>query len=281
MKLAYSTNGFARVSCPQAITAIAKRGFAGVEILADRPHWRPGDDPQPIAEALRRAGVFVSNVNANTAMGLWPEWMPETIFEPALSSPDPEIRARRMRYTEAAMDLAVAVGAGVVSVTSGRIGGHGPEREVGYFIEALAALAARAAARGLRLSVEYEPGLLIERSAELAEVIAAVDHPALGANLDLGHAQCIEDPYEAIARLKGRIWNVHIEDIKGRKHHHLIPGQGDMDFRGLLGALKASGYQGPITVELYTCSDIADEAAARAYAHLAPILNEVMREGAP
>ncbi len=104
-------------------------------------------------------------------------------------------------------------------------------------------------------------------------MIAAVGHPRLGVNLDLGHAICAgEDPLHSIDQLAGRIWNVHLEDIRGRKHHHLIPGEGDVDFAGLIQRLAAHGYDRCVTVELYTCSHRADAAAARAFAVLSPLL---------
>ncbi|MEZ4472167.1 MAG: sugar phosphate isomerase/epimerase [bacterium] len=277
MRLAYSTNGFTQVDLPTAIHRIGAHGYAGVELLADRPHWHPEHGPAAGAaarRALAEAGLAVSNINANTAMGLWPAWIPETLFEPSLSNHDPAVRARRLDYTRAALDFAAEVGAACVSVTSGRTEGAVPPAEgKAFFAESLALLAEEAAARGLRLGVEYEPGLLVETAAELRAILETVGHPALGANLDLGHALCAgEDPVASIGLLAGRIWNVHLEDIAGQKHFHLIPGDGDVDFGRLIGALRHHGYDGFVTVELYTCSHRAEEAASRAFAHLAPLL---------
>lgn len=285
MQLAYSSNGFTRVSLPAAIERIAAHGYRGVELLADRPHWMPGagaDAVRAVRAALQRTGLAVSNVNANTAMALWPEWVPETLFEPSLSHHDPAVRRQRHAYTLAALDLAAAVGARCVSVTSGRCEGDvPPEDGQRYFAEALAPLCEAAADRGLRLGIEYEPGLLVETAAEVRAVIDRVGHPALGANLDIGHAICAGERFEeAIATLAGRIWNVHLEDIRGTKHFHLVPGEGDVDFAAVFAALAAHGYDGFVTVELYTCAHRADAAAAGAIEHLAAILDQVER-GAP
>ncbi len=279
MYLAYSSNGFTRVDLPAALRGIAAAGFRGAELLFDRPHFTPadltGEGLARLRGVLRETGLRVSNINANTAVALWPAPPPEPVFEPSLSNVDASVRAKRLAYSRAAVDLAVAVGAGCVSVTSGRTQAHvPPEDGFACFAEALGELCDYADARGVRIGIEYEPALLCERATEVAAVIGAVGHRALGVNLDLGHALCAgEDPVESIALLAGRIWNVHLEDIRGGKHHHRIPGDGDVDFRRLLLALRAHGYDGPLTVELYTCSDIADEAATRAHAHLAPLLN--------
>jgi len=100
-----------------------------------------------------------------------------------------------------------------------------------------------------------------------------VDHPRLGANLDVGHAWCAgDDPAESVRILGRRIRHLHLEDIKGRRHFHLIPGEGgEIDFAAIRAALDRIGYTGAAAVELYTYPDEPDRAAAEAYAALAPI----------
>jgi protein FrlC len=284
--LAYSTNGFTTRPLAEALEVIAACGYAGVELLGDRPHWAPRGAaarhahvsalspvdrrlrPLSAAEvrrALSDAGLWVSSVNGNTAMLCWPEELPEVCFEPALSSPHAAVRQRRLEVVFELLEWAAEVGAPRVSVTSGRCpGGCPPGEGLAYLAESLSVLCERAVSLGLQLSVEYEPGLLVERSDELAALIARVGHAALGANLDLGHARCAgEDPHVAIRRLAGRIWSVHLEDILGVKHYHLVPGEGDMDLRGYVGSLDAVGFAGPLTVELYTCAGEGDALAAR------------------
>ncbi len=280
MKLAYSTNGFTRVDLPAALRRIGAHGYAGAEILADAPHWRPGDDVEPIRAALADTGLHVSNVNANTAVCLWDHPPPEQVFEPSLSNSDPAVRRRRLDFTFAALDLAAAVGAPCVSVASGRTQAHVPPSEgFRWFADSLAVVCERAATLGVRVGIEYEPAILVESAHEAAAVIDRVGHPALGVNLDVGHAVCAgEDPVTSIERLGRHIWNVHLEDIRGRKHHHLVPGEGDVDFDGVFAALRRVGYDGFLTVELYTCADRAEDAARRALAHLAPRLGAARSE---
>ena len=104
------------------------------------------------------------------------------------------------------------------------------------------------------------------------EWIDRLGHPRLGANLDVGHSQVIgEDIPATIRLLKGRIWNLHVEDIPGRKHYHMIPGEGTMDWRGLRLALEGIGYGRTVTVELYTCSEDPDTAARKSYEFLGKV----------
>lgn len=284
---AYSSNGLTRRPLSEAVRLIAEAGYQGVELLADVPHWSPsaltdpswsgralGCSPTELRRALNDHGLWISNVNANTAMLCWPSWMPETVFEPALSHPDALVRGRRLEVVYQAMNWAKELGATRLSVTSGRCpGGCHPEEGLRYLSDSLATLCERAASLDLDLSVEYEPGLLVERWSELRDLIALVGHARLGANLDLGHARCAgEDPVEAIQGLAGRIWSVHIEDIRDHKHFHLIPGEGDLNLQGALDALDAVHYSGPLTVELYTYADAPDHgdlmALKKAYQHL-------------
>src|SRR5436190_205827 len=80
---------------------------------------------------------------------------------------------------------------------------------------------------GIDVGIECEPGLYLEYVVELMEWIGKLGSRRLGANLDIGHSQVIGELIpEVIAMLKGRIWNLHVEDIPGRKHYHMIPGEG-------------------------------------------------------
>jgi sugar phosphate isomerase/epimerase len=258
LPLAYSTNGFTERSLPEALKIISDTGYHGVELLGDRPHWSAEGGAELSAPSLRRLlsdlGLNITNINGNTAMFCWPSWMPDTLFEPSLNHRDAVVRQRRIDIVYALLDWAAELNAPRVSITSGRIPGLSrPEEERARLAESLHILCERAQQLGLQLSIEYEPGLLIERWTEVRDLLDFVDHPALGANLDLGHARCAgEDPDEAIRGLAGRIWNIHIEDILGSKHYHLVPGDGDMNLSKHLKTLTEIGYEGALTVELYT-----------------------------
>jgi sugar phosphate isomerase/epimerase len=280
MHFAYSTNAYTRCSLPEAIERIAGLGFSGVEILCDTPHWFPGRtadaEAERLAQRLAMLGLSVSNLNVNTANGFFDPLPPENVFEPSLSSRDPERRRWRLGLTIAALHLARIVGARNISVTSGRPDSGGtPAAGLTHFVDSLQRLCEVAEPMGLRIGVEYEPGLLVERAEELAEVFDRVGSPLLGANLDIGHSWLDgESPESAVDLLAGRIWNVHVEDIAGRKHYHLIPGEGSLPFRRYLRSLAQAGYDGFYTVELYTCSHMPDEAGERALAYLRRLADE-------
>ena len=74
-----------------------------------------------------------------------------------------------------------------------------------------------------------------------------------------------KDPVQSIRKFKNCIWNIHIEDIKDKKHFHLIPGQGDMDFTKIFKVLREIKYDNFITVELYTYQKQPVSAARKSY----------------
>lgn len=99
----------------------------------------------------------------------------------------------------------------------------------------------------------------------------------LGLNFDIGHFFCVKDePAPTVHKLKEHIRHVHLEDIAAtRVHHHLIPGEGVIDFKSTLQALKDVGYAGWVTIELYTCHEAPDAAAKTARERVVKIAKDV------
>src|SRR5262249_7287236 len=65
----------------------------------------------------------------------------------------------------------------------------------------------------------------------------------------------------------------HLEDIAAtRVHHHLVPGEGAIDFAATLRAIRATGYDGWITIELYPYVDDPDAAARTALERVSQIM---------
>jgi sugar phosphate isomerase/epimerase len=134
--------------------------------------------------------------------------------------------------------------------------------------EALERLADRAAARGIVLALEPEPGMLVSTMADFEGLRRRLPHPALKLTLDVGHAHLTEDAGAAatVRRFAPLLANVHLEGMQRPRHDHLLPWEGDMDLPGVLRTLAAVGYEGPATFELSRYSHDAVEVARRAFA---------------
>ncbi|MBI3267844.1 MAG: sugar phosphate isomerase/epimerase [Planctomycetes bacterium] len=281
-RFAYSSNAFTRTDLASAIEAVARLGFEGIEILADRPHLDPNlvtpRDAQAIARRIRDAGLAVSNVNINTSRALEPESAGEGPG-PTLVEEDARRRHLRLEYVLEAMERASAIGAEAVSITTGPLAaGAEPVTARRRFLDALTAILNRAHAVNLRVGIEFEPGFVVGDTASLLAVLDEARSPLLGANLDLGHAEVVGDaPEEAVRAFAGRTWNLHVEDIRRRVHHHLVPGDGDMDFARIRRALDETGYDRFLTLELYTCADAPIEAGRRGLASLRTLFGDGVR----
>jgi sugar phosphate isomerase/epimerase len=127
-----------------------------------------------------------------------------------------------------------------------------------------------AASTGVMLLIEPEPGLLIETFEQFLEFAERVDHPSLGLNFDVGHAFCVgDDPAAWIPRLTRYTRHYHVEDIAAtRVHHHLVPGEGAIDFAAVLAAIAVNSPDLWVTVELYPYRDRPDDAARSARGYL-------------
>lgn len=274
MKLAFSTNAFSRHSLSEALATIAAARYAGVEILADKPHWYPEKFDPREAEVIRKQldvlKLGISNINANCTFGYWTDAPPEPFFEPSLIAPDAKLRADRARMIGNTLQFAKAIGAENISITSGKaLPTMPPDKAMKQLKEGLKPLLEQAEKLGVKIGIECEPMLFIEWATELRELIDTLGSKMLGANLDLGHSIVLGEDLPTITKLLGdRIWNCHAEDLIGRKHYHLIPGQGTVDWAALVGSLKAINYQRFVTVELYTYPDRPAEAARESMAFL-------------
>ncbi len=251
--VAFSSNAFIQYSLVDCARELAREGYDGIEVLADIPHAYPGSfSPEATAELSReiaQLGLRVSNVNAFMLRALG------SIHHPSWIEPDPRERDRRVQYTLACVDLTRALGAGTLSTEPGGPLPPGIERgtALDWFEEGLRTVLPAAESAGVRLLIEPEPGMLIERSAELRELLSRFESPAIGVNFDVGHFYCVgEEPADAIRALASRVHHVHLEDIAAdRRHYHLVPGRGAIDFSRFFAALDDVGYRGFVTVEVY------------------------------
>jgi len=279
MKLAFSTNAYTRYSLHDALNGIAAAGYKAVEILADRPHAYPVSSNRPFVEfiigQLDRLGLSVSNVNANCTFGYWLDAPPEAFFEPSIISPNPRHREDRIAMILATLNFARDVGAKNISITSGKLlGGMPPQKAADVFQHSMEIILQHAQRVGVNVGIECEPGLYLEYAEELRQWIDRIGHPRLGANLDIGHSQVIGESIPQVVKLLGdRIWNLHVEDISGRKHYHMIPGEGTLNWGDLKAALAELNYQRYATVELYTQTADPQSAAEKSFVFLSKALN--------
>ena len=81
------------------------------------------------------------------------------------------------------------------------------------------------------------------------------------------------EPAETIPRVAKYIRHFHLEDIAAtRVHHHMVPGEGAIDFAPVLQAIRAMNYDDWVTIELYPYIDDPDQAARMALQRVRSLL---------
>jgi sugar phosphate isomerase/epimerase len=278
MRLAFSSNAYLKYSFDEAAERIAALGYEGLELLADVPHaWPAGlleSQKRAIRAAMDRTGLAFSNINAFMMNAINDFRQP--YWHPSFLEPDPHYRRVRIDHTRRALTLCAELGAPHITTEPGGPLAEGQSRQeaIDLFVAALKPLADHAAKLGVLLLIEPEPGLLLETSDQYLEVAERVNAPSIGLNFDVGHAFCVgEDLPRAISKLAPHIRHYHLEDIAAtRLHHHLVPGAGAIDFAQVISAIRTTGYDGWLTVELYPYLDDPDTAARVAFEALRPLL---------
>ena len=207
------------------------------------------------------------------------------IGDPAMNliSADPSERAAGVAQVKWALDCSQALGAkilcGPLHSPLGHFSGEGPTAdEFKRSVEVQRQIGEHAAARGVTVALEalnrFECYLLNTMDG-LSEHIDVIRHPNIRAMYDTFHANIEEKaPVEAFTRNLRNIVHVHIsENDRG------VPGSGNIPWEETFAAIRASGYDGWLTIEAFgrALKDLA--AATKVWRDLAESPQAVYRDG--
>lgn len=247
---------------------IKATGFDGVEI----PVFEGApDDYRRLGDRLDAIGLERTAVSA---MG-----------DPAMNliGEDAATRAAGIAHVKWAIDCAAALGArtlsGPLHSTLGHFSGEGPTRqEFERSIASQRAIGAHAAERGVTIGLEalnrFECYLVNTMDA-LSAHVDAIGHPNIKAMYDTFHTNIEEaDPIGAFTRNLRNIVHIHIsENDRG------VPGGGNIPWDETFAAIKASGYDGWLTIEAFgrALKDLA--AATKVWRDFAESPEAVYRDG--
>ncbi len=121
-----------------------------------------------------------------------------------------------------------------------------------WAVEQVRALGEYAGSLGVEIALELEPFKLslINTLDKMKRFVEEVDCAAVKANLDVSHLALADTPAEAIAGMKGRIAHIHFSDCDGKVHGDLPPGRGVVNFLPYLEAIRQTGFDGTLSIEL-------------------------------
>lgn len=155
---------------------------------------------------------------------------------------------------EAAFRAAAELGIPVINCGPG--GTSGDDQSVQESIRCLRDLSRRAQGHGVTLCVKAHVGCAIHDTPTTQRALAEIGEPSFGLDFDPSHIlRAGEDPVEALEAVVCRVRHVHIRDCAKDsqgpgKPEDQVPGQGDVDLRGLLQVLRQNAYEGPINLEI-------------------------------
>jgi len=270
MFLGYNTNGFAHHDLFDALTLLADLGYRGVGVTIDHhalsprnPHWERHCD---------RLGELLDRFDMRSVVETGARFLldPRVKHEPTLISPD---ATDRFAFYDHAIRCAARLGSDCVSIWSGVIRDDVTEAAAwDRLVERLPRVLDSAAAAGIPVAFEPEPGMLVDATARFGELVDRLaGREDLKLTIDVGHLHCSGEPLDVIAAWADRLVNVHIEDMVQGRHEHLAIGEGEVDFPPVFEALRAAGYEGGVYVELSRDSHRAPEVAAAAIRSLRDI----------
>lgn len=238
------------------VARIAGMGYDGVELAIRDPNLVDADE---LLRVVSAHGLEVPAIGTGQAWG-----------EEGLSFTDPDSAVRQAAVQRvhdhvrlaARMDAVIIIGLlrGIVKP------GIEHDRAMDWLVEALQTCAAAAKPHGVRLALEpinrYET-TLINTVAQGLDLIERVGADNFGLLLDTFHMNIEEPSIEGSIRTCGnRVFHFHVADS-----NRWYPGVGHLDFRRILDALFATGYDGYVSGEFLPHPN-ADTSAREAIAYL-------------
>ncbi len=184
-----------------------------------------------------------------------------TIFQPFRdfeAMPEPQ-RTRNLDRAERKFDVMQALGTDLILVCS-NVQPAAADDDARAAAD-LAELAERAHRRGLRVGFEALAwGRNIRSWGHAWRIVQQVDHPALGLIVDSFHTLSLADDFAGIAAVPAeKLFFVQLADapklamdvLGWSRHYRNFPFQGGLDVTGFLRAVLATGYQGPLSLEIF------------------------------
>jgi inosose dehydratase len=224
--LFYQVNG----SMETAVRDIAAAGYTGTEMF-DGNLAEFADRPEELHGLLSQSGVKLVSVYSG-ANFIFADILPEEMH----------------RITRAA-ELAATFGAERLVVGGGARRAAGTT-DADYALLGGALDQVTDIAESFGLTASYHPHLstIVESPSELERLM---DLTRIGFCPDTAHlAAAGGDPAAVIRRFPDRIRHVHLKDFRADPFQFLPLGEGDLDFPDILRAVKESGYDSWLMVEL-------------------------------
>jgi protein FrlC len=229
-------------SLDDTIRRIAAIGYDGIEIGCAAPHAWPAHLPGTRRAELRSlmADVGLKPVSLLPAPGGGPGNNPASLLA--------EERKATIAHYKEVIDLAHDLGADrVLYICGWRSHGTGFEQAWEWTRSALGEIAAHARDKGIAVSIEptSADSNLVDTAGQALKLRAEVGLPNLKVMFDTFHALYRNEvSSDYVFEMAEYLDHVHFADT-----NRLPPGEGTIDWHGVMAALKQIGFSGYITME--------------------------------
>ena len=224
------------------LEAAAAAGFDGVEIFED----------DVIVSASTPADIRRRCADLGLRIDLYQPFRD-------LEAVPPDVFRANLRRAERKFDVLEQLGADTLLVCSSLSPDAVDDDDLAA--EQLYAVAARAAERGLRIAYEALAwGRFVDTYDHSWRIVRRAGHPALGLCLDSFHVLSRGSDLAAIRVIPGeKVFflqvadapRLHMDVLQWSRHHRLFPGQGSFDLAGFVRRVLATGYAGPLSLEVF------------------------------
>jgi sugar phosphate isomerase/epimerase len=233
--LAYSSFGLTQLPILDAIGAVAKAGYEGVEIAFHRDQFNPFNlgesDLDAVKACLQHNGIRPACVATASHF-----FDPSRPHEPSLMALDLAGRRRRINLVKRGIGVARHQGTNLVTFGSGFLR---PEHVRNPHVDPLEILVDSIheclreihAGEDITLLIEPEPGMGIETLDDGLALVDAVGSERFAIHIDICHAYCSEaDCIDALGRAAPHARYLHISDARAGWNLKIIEDAPDLSF---------------------------------------------------
>lgn len=274
-----STGCFYQKSIFDCLEPILTGGFSLIEVCSFPAHLDYHDfaSVRRIAERLDALGIGAYSFHAPFAEHI------------DITSLDRSQRAASVHEVNVAAEAAALLGVRYLVVHPGPEHSQLPsgderQRRLEHVAHSLDEIARHCQRLGMTCVLENKlPHLLFGNTADMLWILGAMTVTDVGVCLDTGHAHLAGELDTAIQKLSRHLRMVHASDNSGHFDDHFPPGQGKIDWPGVLGLLRNGGFRGSIMMEIAGRGEPAQifDAARRARQFLRRTAWHLATEGSP
>ena len=256
--LCYSTSSLPPVPVKQWLDILEPTAFRGIELVLT-PDMLAQNPIESFFTNLRSEvearGFRVQNIHLGN-----PLLLSQVPHEPGLASSSKSDREQRLKAAEIGVKAAILTGSPHLTLTTGlQPENVSMQQCLSWIQEGLEQLMELTKAQTM-ICLEQEPEMVIHSASQLHQLCQKYSG-SLGVTYDVGHAHVLEENISReLKRLSPWLQNLHLEDISGNIHKHLLFGEGDIDFTAIFQTLREINYTKDITPDLYPYADQHEKA---------------------